>query len=447
MGTVSPVAQFGTATELSPEDGQASIANSSCEFGQYKSCTAHGDPRLTRNFLNASLASLRSGVYQLASTISGCFDMQGFQCTVDTVSFGASVFAGFALKIGTTRVTIIKKALSVNGSIVSQDYSSDSNFSFADFAQSLFHANGCNSCVRLAQYTTMFSGPFSSVLPGYFQSVNIDIGIEDAKLDGLCGGSASDPVNQGDVLFSEMELAGLNSICQKDPAASFDAADTARSATESDVLRNTSMFLDDWTRDTNECKLQGTPRVINFDRGIVPLDLKTEVARSDLLSPGKAAKWLVRSESVRIQAHYNTTDGFLRLPYVKSLVLSGAFLQSNVLSIHVEPQRITWNNVSILEDSPSQFVIPGLIEARRQGFLPQVQDRSQMRQGVEFALPLSVRLLVSRLPKHLNFALRMEPTPGQDGLCGNFNGAQNDDALNVLTDRDALNVDASEFLF
>jgi hypothetical protein len=191
--------------------------------------------------------------------------------------------------------------------------------------------------------------------------------------------------------------------------------------------------------------MQGDPRISTFDGVNVPLEAEA-TTKVELSHGGDVVKWIVKSSSVRIQALYTSENGHVRLPYVRAVAVSGSFLNGSVLIVGRALDPVTWNKRSILKDVPSQYVIPGQIRARRD-YLATVRDRLKNARGMEFVFPSSVRLLVSRQPSHVNFAIRMTAEAGQDGLCGNFNGDGHDDDLNTLEKRGALSVKPQESLF
>jgi hypothetical protein len=478
-------------------------------------------------------------VYKLASTKSGCFDIQGFQCSLASVRAATSIFAGFSIKVGTTHVTIIGKEVSINSTVVSDAYETDGTFNLTGLKDEVIHMNGCDWCARLDETTKPFGGPFGSLPPGYFQTVNIDIGVEDLEWDGVCGSTTSEPVARGDVSFSDVDMERLCSICGAEctdsattaesivtavsdsdlpedasqtraaagsstetlnstvAEAHVDAVDSDPSSVDEDAqsitreddcggCANVTYFdaevtcsaieelsqysscvsdfcsrcgshsiltssestwadWEDWTNFTKECALQGDPQISNFDGVNVPLE-SMAATKAELFNGSDVVKWIVKSSSVRIQALYTSENGHVRLPNVRAVAVSGSFLNGSVLIVGRALDPVTWNKRSILKDMPSQYVVAAQIQARRAS-LATVRDRLKQTRGMEFAFPSSVRLLVSRQPTHVDFAIRMTAEANQDGLCGNFNGDNHDDALSTLEKRGALSVTPQESLF
>merc|ERR1711933_385779 len=115
------------------------------------------------------------------------------------------------------------------------------------------------------------------------------------------------------------------------------------------------------------------------------------------------------------------------------------------MGLIIEPLngQVMWDGEPILLQLPSAWSVADLVTARYRE-LEEPIDKAQVHRpvhGVDVQLPLGVRLTVNRWSKHLDLVIHMlAQVGGQDGHCGNFNGAAGDDTLDLINGRMELKV-------
>jgi hypothetical protein len=169
--------------------------------------------------------------------------------------------------------------------------------------------------------------------------------------------------------------------------------------------------------------------------------------------------WLVKSQTVWIQARYKPTPITHGLSVTKEVAVGGPFLDSangkgNVLRISA--LKATFNGQPIVPDFPDRW-------QNEDPMIQVVTDSTgetlqQGRQGKEMhvvhvKLPGFVSLQVNRWNEpgegdYINVQITMPVQPGQDGQCGNFNGNPADDSRPLIRARIGTNgVDQANLLF
>jgi hypothetical protein len=156
----------------------------------------------------------------------------------------------------------------------------------------------------------------------------------------------------------------------------------------------------------------------------------------NLYDPGDF--WIVSSAAVHIQGRLvvplNSKRGNA---VVGAIAISGPFVGGSKLII--DPKGSTWNGAPILKEMGSSFteaIGDDAMNAKLHN------DGKPMRNGkgppttLDVFLPLNVKLTINRWGGHLDVMITMPAVRGgQDGLCGNFNGNQNDDDLQSVSSR------------
>merc|ERR1711920_1151222 len=88
------------------------------------------------------------------------------------------------------------------------------------------------------------------------------------------------------------------------------------------------------------CILFGDPHIMSFDH-----------KRVDFYTQGEY--WIVKSDTVKIQARYRPTHMTSGLSVTKELAIGGSFLQGHVL--RVTALTMTWDNMPICGGFPSDY--------------------------------------------------------------------------------------------
>jgi hypothetical protein len=193
--------------------------------------------------------------------------------------------------------------------------------------------------------------------------------------------------------------------------------------------------------ETGTCTVVEDPHIEVFDGAQV--SLFAAAANFD-----HSNKWLVKSSRVSIQARYMTGERLQeKSEFVRAVAIGGPFLEGNIIIVGSLEDPITFNGKAILQhDTEPRFQFQAnniSVEITQTNDSSNVADLSKPNRGLEVKLPLGVSLIVNRLHRHLNAAIKMpKQEGGQEGLCGNFNGMVSDDSLELSSKR--LNLDVAD---
>jgi len=149
---------------------------------------------------------------------------------------------------------------------------------------------------------------------------------------------------------------------------------------------------------------------------------------------------------VSIQARFEGTKYTEGLAATNQVVVSGAFmhgrkievgtLDSGILPIpnliHGFPGSYSGNGWSVTYDDS--------------GEVPDVIPEGNEKRVVRMHLPLDVKVTVFQWKNYLDVQIEMPKQPGQDGVCGNFNGNPGDDTTQSIMARVGARVRPSENL-
>merc|ERR1719446_732379 len=203
---------------------------------------------------------------------------------------------------------------------------------------------------------------------------------------------------------------------------------------------------------TGVCSVSEDPHIEVFDGTFVSLLAGNFSTRGTIDEEG-GDMWLVESDRVSIQARYLADEQLSKGNlFVRAIAVGGTFLRGNTIVVGALEDQVTYNDVEILGDpNASEFKIfegpEFFVNATRGESSSHVQDLSKQNAGVNIELPLGVKLIVNRLRRHVNLAVKMPPQKDQDGLCGNFNGIAADDAIELATERFDPKVQPQDSLF
>merc|ERR1719222_381240 len=78
------------------------------------------------------------------------------------------------------------------------------------------------------------------------------------------------------------------------------------------------------------------------------------------------------------------------------------------------------------------------------GAVPDVIPQGNQKRVVHMNLPLGVQVAVYRWENYLDVRITMSAQPGQDGVCGNFNGNHGDDTTQSIIARVGARVRPAE---
>jgi hypothetical protein len=172
--------------------------------------------------------------------------------------------------------------------------------------------------------------------------------------------------------------------------------------------------------------------------------------------------WIVKSDSVWIQARSLPTDFTNGLAVTKILAIGGPVLKGNKLLI--APTFTTWNGLRVLSGFPSHFNQPNLVHMVYNN-VGELVDEAPLRANATIdckkhivhvkifddsaeGITIQVnRWLESKGNEYINVRISMRSQPGQDGHCGNFNGDPDDDGRVRVRLRLGANVAPHQLLF
>mmetsp|Transcript_77757 Transcript_77757/g.137820 ORF Transcript_77757/g.137820 Transcript_77757/m.137820 type:complete len:694 (+) Transcript_77757:91-2172(+) len=176
----------------------------------YTRCTAWGDPHYTATFFGGQFDFQNLGVFKLASSSNGKFELQAFQCPFH-VSVG-SVFAGFAMNVGGDRITVVKENVTINGRLFKgSSHASGLKIEDTRKPRDTVHLDTLDSCVHLK-----VSSHDWKESPGHSHDLFLEMAASVATAEGVCGSNSTRPsaLGRGETLFDASELNNLCRICQ-----------------------------------------------------------------------------------------------------------------------------------------------------------------------------------------------------------------------------------------
>jgi len=202
------------------------------------------------------------------------------------------------------------------------------------------------------------------------------------------------------------------------------------------VPDNTSTTFKNTFKPTKDCLLWGDPHVQTFDNSF-PSFL------------GEGEFYVVRSNQVSIQARFMATPFTNGLAATHQIAVGGAIMGGSKFSIGpLDNGEITCDDQPILQGFPSSAQCgPVTLTYDSQGKLVDDAQAKLEKRIVHVDLPDGTHLQIMRWANHLNVRVTMQQSPGQDGVCGNFNGNAADDSSDSIMARLGGRVPVSELLF
>merc|ERR1712060_46294 len=178
------------------------------------------------------------------------------------------------------------------------------------------------------------------------------------------------------------------------------------------------------------CTLWGDPHVISFDQ--VGTD------KNQALSfYGDGDFWLVKSSTVHIQGRFEGTRYTEGLAATNQVVVGGPFLHGHKIEVGtLDSGVLTVDGQPVLSTFPSSYSGQGFtLRYNGLGEVPDVVPEGNEKRIVHMQLPLGVKVRVYQWSNYMDVQIEMSPQPGQDGVCGNFNGDHGDDSTQAIIQR------------
>jgi hypothetical protein len=178
------------------------------------------------------------------------------------------------------------------------------------------------------------------------------------------------------------------------------------------------------------CTLWGDPHIIAFDQ------VSTDKNQASSFY-GDGDFWLVKSETVHIQGRFEGTRYTEGLAATNQIVVGGPFLHGHKIEVGTRDSGVlTVDGQPVLSAFPSSYSGEGFtLHYNGLGDVPDVVPEGNEKRIVHMALPLGVHVRVYQWSNYVDVQVQMSAQPGQDGVCGNFNGNLHDDTTQAIIQR------------
>merc|ERR1712151_503739 len=189
------------------------------------------------------------------------------------------------------------------------------------------------------------------------------------------------------------------------------------------------------------CTLWGDPHIISFDQP----DTDKSKAYSFY---GDGDFWLVKSSTVSIQGRFEGTKYTAGLAATNQIVVAGAFLHGHKIEVGtLDSGILTVDGQKVIAGFPGTYSGAGFtVTYDSAGEVPDVVPEGNEKRVVHMDLPLGVKVTVFQWSNYMDVQIEMSKQPGQDGVCGNFNGNHADDTTQSVIQRVGARVRPSESL-
>jgi hypothetical protein len=193
------------------------------------------------------------------------------------------------------------------------------------------------------------------------------------------------------------------------------------------------------------CTLWGDPHIIAFDQ-------PNQDKRSASSFYGDGDFWLVKSSTISIQARFEGTKYTEGLAATNQIVVSGSFIGGHKIEVGTrESGIVTVDGRAIFASFPASSPFRGAggsftVSYDAQPEVPDVVPEGNEKRVVSIALPHGIRVTVFQWSNYIDVTIKMSPQPGQDGVCGNFNGNQADDTTQAIMSRIGARIHSGQSL-
>jgi len=168
--------------------------------------------------------------------------------------------------------------------------------------------------------------------------------------------------------------------------------------------------------ETGACTIWGDPHIFTFDH-------------SRLVFYSEGDFWIVRSNTVKIQGRFQATDWTKKhddtdYSSMTGIVVGGSFMHGH--KIEIGPMGagvIKCDSQEILQQFGTTKCGEATIFYNQQGQLVDSAMAFLPHRVVHMLLPDKIIMQINRWPNFINAKITMPQVMGQDGVCGDFNGA------------------------
>jgi hypothetical protein len=178
------------------------------------------------------------------------------------------------------------------------------------------------------------------------------------------------------------------------------------------------------------CTLWGDPHIIAFDQQ----NQDKHMASSFY---GDGDFWIVKATTISIQGRFLGTRYTEGLAATNQIAVSGSFIAGHKIEVGTRESGIVTVDGQAVAFSTSYRATDGsfTVSYNNQGEVPDVVPEGNEKRVVTMTLPLGIVVKVFQWSNYVDVTISMAPQPGQDGVCGNFNGNQGDDTTQAIFSR------------